>query len=99
METVFGLVKDPGAGMVHDLVRHFLAAVSWKAMEEHRIWLGRFEEIEIDPVRLKYSATFLGLGLLTHGGPYVGVYRVCASHGLTGVVGDHNLTESVGFGQ
>ena len=73
VEPVLRLLPDQAAGSVHDGRCDLLAAVRRKAMHREGIGTRRVEQRVVHPVGRECIAAFLGLGLLAHRRPGVGI--------------------------
>ena len=82
MQPVLGLIEDDRVGGVHHVVGDFVAAVRGKAVHEQRVRAGGGHQrfVDLDTAR-KMRARVVGLVLLAHRRPHVGVDRVGAGDG------------------
>ena len=81
-QPVGGLVKRKRVVRVHDGVRDLKSTVSGQAMHEIRLLARLCHQSIIDLIGPENLDAFLKLVFLTHTGPYVGVERVDAFHGI-----------------
>ena len=75
-------------GPVHDLGRDLLATVRGQAVHRDGLGPGRLEERRVDTEALECVASFLGLRLLAHRRPCIGVDDVGAANRLERVGGE-----------
>jgi 23S rRNA (uracil1939-C5)-methyltransferase len=82
---VLGLVPDPLATAVQDLGGDLLAGVGGQIVQREGLGEGVVEERVVDAVGREVFAALIGLLLVAHRHPDVGVERVGARRGLDGV--------------
>ena len=73
VQAVLGLFEDPALRPVHDRRCDLLAAVGGQAVHRDRVGTGRRHQRVVDPVGRERIASLLGLRLLAHRRPGVGV--------------------------
>src|SRR5215203_6984796 len=88
MQTVLGLVEDAAPRTVYDPGRDLLTPVRRQTVQEDGVFCGEGHYFLIDLVGGKLLLTLLGLGILSHTGPYVGVDDAGVRDGLVGVFGE-----------
>ena len=74
MQAIFRLVEDDRLRAVDDAVGHFLAAMGRQAVHRPDIRAGQVEQGIVDGIAGERVAASLGLDLLAHRGPGVGVH-------------------------
>ena len=82
VQAVVGLGDHPALRPVDHRRRHLLAPVGGQAVHEHRVGRGGRHDPVVDLEALERPGPGLGLGLLAHRRPHVGVHGVGAGHGL-----------------
>jgi hypothetical protein len=98
VEAVLGLVEDGGAGAVEEGGGDLLVADGGEAVHDDGLGEGEGEEVLVDLEAGEGGAAGLGLGLVAHGDPGVGVDGVDARDGLFGVGGDGDALGDLGEG-
>jgi len=78
MEAVLRLVPDGGALAVEHVGRDLLTRVGGQAVQHDRAVLGGGKQVGVDPERRQVGAAAIGLGLVAHADPDVGVDRIGA---------------------
>ncbi len=87
VKPVLRLIPDGRAGAVEDIGGDLLARVGGQAVQDGRAWLCHAEQVGIDPEGREVGATALGLGLVAHAHPDVGVDRIDTGGGEARVLG------------
>src|SRR5262245_19643473 len=91
VQPVVGLRDDPALWAVDHRGGHLLAPVGGEAVHEDRVGSGGRHDPVVDLEALERPQALLGLGLLAHGRPHVGVDHPGARHGLLRPGGDDRL--------
>src|SRR5581483_7554866 len=86
VQAVLGFLKDDGTWGIDDIIGDFISAMCRQAMHENGIALGAAEKRAVHLIGQEYFAALLGLGLLSHTGPHIGVDNVSLRCRLPGIV-------------
>src|SRR5215831_7079334 len=92
MKPIFRLIEDRLAMLFKSLLRNFLTAVCWQAVQHKDIGRRFAHQLLVDLKRRKFLEAQRALLLESHADPYVGVKNVDKLRSRKRVVRDNDLS-------